>query len=240
MNVLVIGASGAIGHALVQQFVDTFSEAHIFAVSRTAPEVTEANIDRVTPVSLDSHDEAAVARWLEECANNNIKFHHAVCTTGVLHDEVVAPEKRLEDISAEALHHYLGVNTVIPAVWLKHLVNFFPAEHSTYTVLSARVGSIADNRLGGWYGYRASKAALNMLMKTAAVEYGRRAKQTSLICYHPGTVDSALSEPFQRNVKPEKLFTPEFTATQLVSVIQQRKVEGSPYFVDWDDQPIAW
>ncbi|MDC8832284.1 SDR family NAD(P)-dependent oxidoreductase [Alteromonas gilva] len=240
MNLLVIGASGAIGQAVIKQLADTFSDAHIYAVSRSAPEVDGALQARVTPVSIDSQDESAISRWLNECADNSITFHHVVCTTGILHDDMVTPEKRLEDISADALHHYFAVNTVIPALWLKHLVNFFPAAHSTFTLLSARVGSIADNHLGGWYGYRASKAALNMLVKTAAVEYGRRAKHTSLICYHPGTVDSALSAPFQRNVKPEKLFTPAFTAKQLVSIIQQRDVSESPYFLDWDNKPIAW
>ncbi|NVK55013.1 MAG: SDR family NAD(P)-dependent oxidoreductase [Alteromonadaceae bacterium] len=240
MNLLVIGANGAIGKAVIEQLAETFSDARIFAVSRTTPTISDALQNRVVPVKLDSQDETAIIRWLEQCTDDNIRFHHVVCTTGILHDDEVAPEKRLEDITSDALHHYFAVNTVIPALWLKHLVNFFPAEHSSFTVLSARVGSIADNRLGGWYGYRASKAALNMLVKTAAVEYGRIAKHTSLICYHPGTVDSALSEPFQRNVKPEKLFTPAFTATQLVSIIEQRKVDNSPYFVDWDNKAIAW
>ena len=102
-----------------------------------------------------------------------MQFHHVVCTTGILHDNEVQPEKRLEDITPEALQHYFAINTVLPMLWIKQLVCFFPSEHSTLTVLSARVGSIEDNGLGGWYGYRASKAALNMLVKTAAVEYKR-------------------------------------------------------------------
>lgn len=239
MNVLVIGSSGAIGKAIAQQMHKAFPQATVYAVSRQAQENDHAQAN-LKAVQLDTTDEQAVADWLAECKQHDMQFHHVVCSTGILHDSEVQPEKRLEDITPEALKHYFIINTVLPVLWIKQLVGFFPSEHSTLTVLSARVGSIEDNGLGGWYGYRASKAALNMLVKTAAVEYKRRAKHTSLICYHPGTVDSQLSEPFQRNVKPEKLFTPEFTAQQLVTMIQQRKVDHSPYFLDWDNKPIPW
>lgn len=237
MNVLVVGASGAIGNAVINAFLERFYEATVYAVSR-AELVNESS--RVINVSLDSSQESQVADWLAECQAQRIAFTHVVCCTGTLHDAEVTPEKRLEEVSPEALQHYFAVNTIIPMNWIKHLVNCFPNEHSTLTLLSARVGSIDDNRLGGWYGYRASKAALNMLVKTAAVEYARRARQTSLICYHPGTVDSALSEPFQRNVKPEKLFSPDFTASQLIEILCQTKAENSPFFLDWAGKPIAW
>ncbi|GGF58918.1 SDR family NAD(P)-dependent oxidoreductase [Alteromonas lipolytica] len=238
MNIVVIGSSGAIGKAVVGQMLDTYPDARVFAVSRQ--QQTFNDWPAVQPVCLDTTSEDAIVNWLNECKSQDLVFHHVVCTTGILHDEQVQPEKRLEDVSPEALHHYFQVNTVLPMLWIKHLVGFFPSEASTLTVLSARVGSIEDNGLGGWYGYRASKAALNMLVKTAAVEYKRRAKHTSLICYHPGTVDSQLSAPFQRNVKPEKLFTAQFTAQQLVAVIQSCNAEHGPYFVDWANLTIPW
>lgn len=239
MNLLVIGSSGAIGKALIATMLETFPHATVFAVSRHS-QSENAELKNVTPVSLDTANEMHIAEWLDGCKKQGIQFHHVVCATGILHDDTVGPEKKLEELTPEALQHYFAVNTILPAMWVKHLVASFPPEHSTLTVLSARVGSIEDNGLGGWYGYRASKAALNMLMKTAAIEYKRRAKHTSLICYHPGTVDSTLSEPFQRNVKPGKLFTPEFTAQQLVTLCQERRAQHSPYFLDWDNKPIPW
>lgn len=239
MNVLIVGSSGAIGRALVDEVCASFPDAQVFAVSRHHQQDTDGK-KNVTLVALDTTNEAAIGEWLAACRERQLIFHHVVCTTGILHDEQVQPEKRLEDITPEALQHYFSINTILPMLWLKHMVTMFPAEHSSFTVLSARVGSIEDNGLGGWYGYRASKAALNMLVKTAAVEYKRRAKYTTLICYHPGTVDSNLSAPFQRNVKPEKLFSPAFTAQQLVSIIQSRQAEHGPYFLDWADKSIPW
>lgn len=113
----------------------------------------------------------------------------------------------------------------------------------TITALSARVGSINDNELGGWYTYRASKAALNMLFKTAAIELARRAKNTKLILFHPGTTDTELSKPFQKNVPAGKLFTPEFVAGQLFELTNNNpdlKLNGEPAYLDWQGSTIPW
>ena len=106
--------------------------------------------------------------------------------------------------------------------------------------LSARVGSINDNRMGGWYSYRASKSALNMLLKTAAIEYARRAKNVKLIAFHPGTTDTALSKPYQKNVAKGKLFKPDFVARQLLSLVAKTPVDGTLSFLDWDHQAVDW
>ena len=112
--------------------------------------------------------------------------------------------------------------------------------HSTVVCLSARVGSISDNGFGGWYGYRASKAALNMLVKTASIEYKRRVKNAMLVCYHPGTVDTGLSKPFQKNVAAKKLFTPEFTADQLFTHVSKLDRDQICHFIDWDCEVVTW
>jgi NAD(P)-dependent dehydrogenase (short-subunit alcohol dehydrogenase family) len=172
-----------------------------------------------------------------------IVLSKVICTTGVLHvsgDKILKPEKRLEDINAMQLAEYFRVNTMVPALWLKHLIKVIDKAGATIIFFSARVGSISENGLGGWYGYRASKAALNMIVKTASIEYRRRAPNTILGCYHPGTVDTGLSKPFQANVKPGKLFTPQFTVSQLLSHIQHFNVEASPYYFDWDGKSIAY
>lgn len=108
------------------------------------------------------------------------------------------------------------------------------------SVFSARIGSIDDNRSDGWYGYRASKAALNMLLKTAAIEFARRAANVKLIAFHPGTTDKPLSKPFQRSVKKENLFTPEFVAEHLVDIMNTQLVDGECSFIDRENKTIAW
>ena len=163
---------------------------------------------------------------------------------GVLHGDhdgvMLSPEKKLEDLSQTQLLTYFRINSVVPALWLKHLVNHVDKSSSVVCFVSARVGSISDNRMGGWYGYRASKSALNMLIKTASIEYRRRTKHTALVSYHPGTVDTDLSKPFQGNVKQNKLFEPEFTAKQLVNILADVDVDQGPYYLDWDNKPIRW
>ena len=109
-----------------------------------------------------------------------------------------------------------------------------------FATISAKIGSIEDNRLGGWYGYRASKAALNMLLKTASIEYSRRSKQTAIVLLHPGTTDTRLSEPFQRGVPPEKLFPVEKTVGLLIDVLENVTIEDNGSFFSWDGSRLPW
>lgn len=237
---LVIGASGGIGRELVTQLAE--QGARVIAVSRSGSR-EDSWPESVSSVACDSTDESQIQQVIEqiESAQQRVKF--AVCTVGMLHAELdgqkIQPEKQLESLNHAQLSAYFTVNTIIPSLWLKHLVGVM-SDEAVIACLSARVGSISDNRLGGWYGYRASKAALNMMVKTAAIEYGRRAKGTALVCYHPGTVDTALSEPFQANVKPEKLFTPEFTVSQLLNVTRDLDPKDGPFYLDWDGKSISW
>ncbi len=238
---VVIGASGGIGKAVVNNLDEQGEE--IYALSRHG-ERDQGWSNNVHVRALDSHDESAIQAFVTALKEAGHTVSLAVCTIGVLHgkagDTSLFPEKKLEDLNPEQLTAYFTVNSILPAMWLKHLVDIVDAEKAAIVCLSARVGSISDNRLGGWYGYRASKAALNMLLKTAAIEYQRRNKTTTLVSYHPGTVDTGLSEPFQANVKPEKLFTPEFTAEQLLTHISQLDSQASPHFIDWDGKPVDW
>jgi len=239
---LIIGAGGAIGRAVTEALAAREPQSRVFAVARQHQQSFEAG--NVTAITLESANEEAVNQWTAEQKASGIVFSTVICTAGVLHGDAggtaVSPEKKIEDISADKLLAYFSVNTVVPAIWLKALVNVLDKERSTIACLSARVGSISDNRLGGWYGYRASKAALNMMLKTAAAEFSRRSKNTVLISYHPGTVDSALSEPFQGNVPEGKLFTPAFTASQLLDFIDKATPENNPHFTDWAHKPVPW
>ena len=133
----------------------------------------------------------------------------------------------------------MAANTVTPMLWLKHLTTKIKSKNSCKIVIfTARVGSISDNKLGGWYSYRASKAAINMLIKSAAVELARRAKNIKLISFHPGTTDTPLSKPFQKNVPNGKLFTSEFVASQLLNIVENTEVDGQASFLDWQGKTI--
>ena len=240
--IVIIGANGGIGRAITAQAAQRFGQTPVYALSRHP--VTDQVADNVTFKTVQTDNEADIAEFCQTIKHANERVVTAICTIGTLHGTVdelsLSPEKKLEDLNESQLLAYFKINSVIPALWLKHLVGVMSSNPSQIACLSARVGSISDNRLGGWYGYRASKAALNMLVKTAAVEYGRRAKSTSLVCYHPGTVDTALSEPFQHNVKPEKLFTAQFTANQLLTALETVESQHSPYFLDWDHKVVSW
>lgn len=235
-NVLVIGASGGIAMACIKQLLNCESVKTVMTVSRKDIAFEHQKLHKHT---LSDYSPETISRCCQELQTDNLDL--VISTIGVLHDKnSLVPEKKIEEITAQNLHQYFEINSIIPALWLKHLVNKMSKGNSNIILLSARVGSISDNHLGGWYGYRASKAALNMLVKTAQVEYQRRCPGCELILYHPGTVDTPLSKPFQRNVKPEKLFTPEFTASQLFDLLNNKPDLPPPYYLDWQHQPISW
>lgn len=239
-NALVIGVGGGIG-AQVLALLANHGGTQVHTVSRQR---LTSNHHNVTHHQMLNHDESHISA-LAETLKQVGQFDLVVCCIGALHGEqnnvLLKPEKRLEDISAQQLESYFRTNTVVPALWLKHLVPIVKGINKAQVVMiTARVASISDNRLGGWYGYRASKAALNMMIKTAQVEYQRRAKNVELISYHPGTVDTNLSKPFQGNVPSGKLFTAEYTASQLLKHLETLDIEQAPHYIDWNNQSIPW
>ncbi len=238
-NVLIVGASGGIASALIEQYCN--EGAQVFAVSR-APAADVLQSENVSYHQLTEQNDKSISNFVKQLAKQDVTLTTVVITTGFLHrnSDGIHPEKRLEDVSEHALAAYFETNSIIPALWLKHLVNIMSKEGSTLVCLSARVGSISDNGLGGWYGYRASKAALNMLVKTASVEYKRRLKDVMLVCYHPGTVDTDLSKPFQKNVAAKKLFTAAFTAKQLIHHLSVLNRDQACHFIDWNGEVVTW
>ena len=161
---------------------------------------------------------------------------------GVLHDEAaMQPERRLEDVQVEHLQRAFAVNAIGPLLVAKHFQQLLPRrQRAVFASLSARVGSIGDNRLGGWYAYRASKAAQNMITRNLSIELRRRSRGIVCVALHPGTVDTALSRPFQRNVPSEKLFSPERAASQLLAVVDRLGPDDNGGFFAWDGQPVPW
>ncbi|MDT8439602.1 MAG: SDR family oxidoreductase [Wenzhouxiangellaceae bacterium] len=241
---LVQGASRGIGLGLVRALLDSGRFARVIASCRD-PEHAEAlnaiNDDRLTvrPLDVTQSDQLeALAAWL---AGQGLRLNLVINAAGVLHGERFAPEKRLEDLDPDALRQVFAVNTFGPALLLKALRPQLARDGKcVFAAISARVGSIGDNRLGGWYAYRASKAALNQLLKTASIELARRNRNAIVAALHPGTTDTGLSQPFQANVPAHKLFSVEKTAGLLLEVIDGLKSDDSGGFFAWDGSTIAW
>ena len=240
-NALVIGSSGGIAKVLVDFLLDDQSINQIHTVSRKPSSI---NTSRITHHQIDSVDENDIAEFIKS-VDKQVTFSLIVCCIGTLHggqdDKSFRPEKRLESLNVDNMIRYLHANTIAPMNWLKQVVNLVPKNKSSHVVFfTARVASIEDNHLGGWYGYRASKAALNMLIKTAQIELSRRAPKCVLISYHPGTVDTALSKPYKKNVPEGKLFTAEFTVSQLLKLLPTLDERNAPHYIDWQGKTIPW
>ena len=239
---LVIGASSTIGQAFIHELLANGQVESVVAISRgQCPEALQS-IAQLRWLSCDNSAEQIKALMLKLSQQTaDCHYSHVLICQGILHDKNTFPEKRLEDISETALQHIFQINTVIPTLWLQQLLALVKGKPTCrIALLSARIGSISDNHLGGWYSYRASKAALNMLIQTASVEYARRAANTKLLAFHPGTTDTPLSKPFQKSVAPDKLFTAGFVAKQLLTVMNDCPIDGLAEFRDWDNQIIKW
>ncbi len=236
---LVIGASSGIAQRLVHRLSGDQRIERIYAISRQPTETVLPEQVRWLTCDYSETDIAATAALLSDEPG---EFSRVFICNGMLHEgDSIRPEKRLEDIDLFSIESVFRVNTFTPLLWLKHLVGpLRSGQTCTLTLFSARVGSISDNKLGGWYSYRASKAALNMLVQTASIEYARRAKNVQLVAFHPGTTDTALSRPFQGNVPADKLFPPDFVAAQLLSIIENMAPVGHALYLDWQGREIPW
>ena len=235
LRVAIIGSTGGIGAALVEQLVDSPQVSRIHALSRSGRSHPSPKVANLTFDFTDENSLIAAAQALEEVK----PFDMILVATGLLQGEGIAPEKNLRALSYEGFAKSFEINTIGPAMTAKYFVPLLRRdEKAIFAAFSARVGSISDNRLGGWYAYRASKSALNMVLKTLAIEIGRRFKNQIIIGLHPGTVDTALSKPFQGNVPEGKLFTPEFSAEKLLRVIDGVKAEDSGNLFDWAGKRI--
>jgi len=226
---VVIGASGGVGGALETALIEegAFERVHGFARGRTGAQ------------HIDITDEASIAAAAAVVAGGPAPSL-IIVATGLLHDGEQGPEKSLKDLDPAWLARIFAVNTTGPAIVAKHFLPLMPRTgKSLFAVLSARIGSISDNKLGGWYGYRASKAALNMLVKTLAIEDRRRNDRGIVVALHPGTVDTALSRPFQGNVQPGRLFDAERAALQLLDVIEELRPPDSGRIFDFEGLEIA-
>jgi NAD(P)-dependent dehydrogenase (short-subunit alcohol dehydrogenase family) len=234
---LIIGGHGGIAQAIIHTLLNTERDKAIVVVSRGQRPANAADIDWYQ----SDHGEASINEITQAFQEQGLVFDRVFICLGILHDDTVSPEKRLEDLNAESLLHVFNINSITPVLWLKHLLPVLKnTDPARVAVFSARVGSITDNHLGGWYGYRTSKAALNMLLKSTAIEYARRAPNVKIIAFHPGTMDTELSRPFSQNVPKDKLFSAAFVAKQVINILDAQTADGELSFVDWNHQPIDW
>lgn len=229
-SAIVFGASGAIGRALTERLVSRGEHA-VYGAVRDPGAGLPAGVRRI---AFDLADEASIAAAVAQIEEPPALV---IVATGLLHDAAggITPEKSLRAIDASAMAAVFAANTIGPALLAKHLLPRLPrGKPATFAVLSARVGSIGDNRLGGWHSYRASKAALNMLVKNFAIELARSHPLAVIAALHPGTTDSSLSAPFQRGVAPDKLFSPDQAAGHLLDVLAALTPADSGGLYAWD------
>jgi NAD(P)-dependent dehydrogenase (short-subunit alcohol dehydrogenase family) len=232
----VIGASGGIGQAVTGLLAGEGFEA-VHALSRGD---LSAGYQGVRTGVIDIEREPSIAAAAEGL-RDGAPLRLILVATGLLYAAGHQPEKTYRSLDPELLARSFRVNATGPALVAKHMLPLLPKTgKSIFAVITARVGSIQDNRLGGWYGYRASKAALNQLTRTLAVELRRQKPDTICVALHPGTVDTALSHPFQGGVEDGKLFTPAFAAERLLSVLNDLSAADSGGFFAWDGQPIPF
>ena len=216
-NAVVIGAGGGIGAALAD-----------------AIEEEGGTIHRLTRADIELTDEASIAAAAAKVGTPEL----VIVATGLLHEGERGPEKAIRDLEPDWLMRQYAVNAIGPALVAKHFLPRMPRQgRSVFAALSARVGSISDNRLGGWYGYRASKAALNQLVRSLAIEDKRRNDRGLVVALHPGTVDTKLSKPFQQSGRD--LFRPDRAAVQLLDVLDGLKPQDSGKLFAWDGSEIA-
>ena len=237
---LVVGCGG-IGQALLQELGRIAPGLQLVGASRRDWRSPQDPFWRdVTYVPLELTDDsrlAALASSLQKCPPLRLVIN----TAGLLHGPMLQPEKRLNQVNRQALERSFAVNAFAPLLLAQAIEALLsPEDPFHFASLSARVGSIGDNQLGGWYAYRAAKAAQNQMLRTLALEWARRKPHGCVSLLHPGTTATALSAPFQAGVPPERLFSPKLAAQQLVNVLAGLGPQQTGHFWAWDGEQIAW
>lgn len=235
-NIIILGASGAIGSALIRTLLATRGTGRLLALSRKP---TESADPRVTNIAMDIDDEESLRTAAAACQLEG-GIDLIINTIGILHEgEPIRPEKGLRELDPETMARLFRINTIGPALVLKHFSPLLARDRRAIMAsLSARVGSISDNKTGGWYSYRASKAALNQLIRTASIELAARRPQVICVGLHPGTVRSAMSEPFLQRYTKNEIFEPDTAAAALLSVLAELTPAQTGRIFAWDGQEI--
>ena len=234
-NIAIIGSSGAIGNAFVEHYLKDNAVEKIFSFSRsvnshTSKKIYSFDIDIESQESIEK-----AASYLEGCYLDRV-----IIASGVLHTESFQPEKSIKDLNYETLSKVYSVNTIGPALVGKYFLPLLNKENkSVMAFLSARVGSISDNKVGGWYSYRSSKSALNQIVKNFSIEMKRSNPNAVILALQPGTVESKFSEPFKKHISKDKLFSPDFSVDMMSKVIESANSSSSGNLIAWDGEVIS-
>ena len=234
-NVAIIGASGAIGNAFLEHYSNDQSVKNVYAFSRKHKSYEDK---KVHSFELDIENQNSIENAAEKVKESYL--NHIIVATGILHTESFGPEKSIKDINHDSMIKVMSVNAIGPSLVGRYFIPLLTKDtKSVLAFLSARVGSISDNKLGGWYSYRASKTALNQIIKNFSIELKRTNPNAIVLGLQPGTVDSNLSEPFKKNVAKGKLFTPEQSRELLSNVIENATTNDSGNLLAYDGETIS-
>ncbi|MGP5553808.1 SDR family oxidoreductase [Psychrobacter celer] len=254
-NYLIIGGTGGIGQAMVQALLQRQHLANEQSDTNTAHTKIYATYHKSQPdfaadhlywISMDVSDEDSIEQAIADIKQQTTHIDWVINCVGLLHTPHNQPEKALRQLETGFFLQSMQINALASLLIAKHIKPLLAksersADHpAIFATISARVGSISDNRLGGWYSYRISKAALNMGMKNLSIEWRRSLKDVCVVVMQPGTVDTQLSSPFQSNVADEKLFTPAYSVARLLAVLDSMSAAQSGGFVDWAGESIPW
>lgn len=248
---LIIGGTGGIGQAMVQQLVtataneqDDNNRIQVFATYHRS--VPDFEADNLYWLQMDVSDESSIKQAADDIKQQSTHLDWVINCVGLLHTESAQPEKALRQVETGFFLQNMQINGLTGLLIAKHIRPLLAkAERSAdkpaiFATISARVGSISDNQLGGWYSYRMSKAALNMGMKNLSIEWARSLKDVCIVVMQPGTVNTQLSAPFQGNVADGQLFSPAYSAECLLEVLSGMSADESGSFVDWAGESIPW
>lgn len=249
MHVVILGGNSGIGAALTTHYLSRRAMVSVF--SRAAMSLQHAGQQ-----VWSQQQSADLRQYLyqpEQLEQNSPLLQDALaavfsqpvdlvfCCLGLLHQAELQPEKSLRQLSADNLRQAFEVNTILPALWLQAIWPWLnKSPHLKLCWLSAKVGSIGDNQSGGWHSYRASKAALNMLVRGAAIELKRQLPQATLVALHPGTTDTAMSKPFQRNLPAGQLQSPAATAQRLAATVADLTPAQNGALLNWDGTVLPY
>ena len=237
---IVIGAASGIGGALIERW-QISGHRPVLAVARPSEALDRFNGRQGVTCEETDYTDEQLSRLADTLIDRGVNLTRLVICNGVLHGEGYRPERALSQLEGTAMRQVFELNAFLPMRVLSALIPVIKRSAAPrIAVLSARVGSITDNRLGGWYSYRGSKAALNMMLKCAALELRRVNPQAKVLAYHPGTVDTPLSKPFQASVASEKLFTPQRAAQAIDEVMVGLTIDGELSYLDWQGEVIPW
>lgn len=236
-KILIIGGGHGLGLGLVKECQKRFPDASIIATYRKkekAADLLELDVQTAQIVPLDEEQVKTFCDQFES-------FDLVINSVGMLQSrEGEGPEKSLRDINMDFMTEVFQVNTFVTPLWGKYLKKKFSRETpSLFATLSAMVGSIEENEIGGWYSYRASKTALNMYMRTMAIEFERSHLKTTVVAIHPGTTETELSKKFLGGIS-HKIWTPETAAVNILDILNECQKEGGFHFKNWDGRKIAF